>query len=212
MRGMPEPKDPTAADPPDPAAIADDPEVKERLIANLEALLGDEARIRLDVLQLQRKKLRQDLLHDDEYFSDWLAASEPAAKREWQRHMAALTIANGIMCGGSGTLEERLKMATDKRDALTEYAYAMAETFMQHRERLKKTEQTEGQGKEGPAPPIEVIHILRHGFALCRTVDGIPREWPPGHKWTDAEAFMNSNCIPCLRAHCASLAERAASG
>jgi hypothetical protein len=49
------------------------------------------------------------------------------------------------------------------------------------------------------------IHILRHGFAICGTVQGIPRDWPEGNAWVDMFAFESANCVPCLRRLCSEL-------
>jgi hypothetical protein len=56
----------------------------------------------------------------------------------------------------------------------------------------------------GPAPSPSpyselVIHILFHGVSLCN-MPGVPREWPPGHKWVSViqEEVGDANCLACL--------------
>jgi hypothetical protein len=53
-------------------------------------------------------------------------------------------------------------------------------------------------------PPKEPIptttHILRYGLTLCR-MQGLPNEWPEGHKWIslfDEEHAQKANCGRCL--------------
>ncbi len=78
---------------------------------------------------------------DATYYEDWHAQNSPAARREWQRHCAALTIMNGLLCGGPGTFEERLRLAKEANwEELTKLAYRLAETAMRQRELVKATE------------------------------------------------------------------------
>ncbi len=47
-------------------------------------------------------------------------------------------------------------------------------------------------------PPPEWVHILHAGYALCR-FPGIPRDWPPGHKWVSILEKADATCPHCLR-------------
>jgi len=43
-----------------------------------------------------------------------------------------------------------------------------------------------------PLPPLcrgDVVHVLRFGIAQCRTVAGLPHQWPARHSWVRAETF-----------------------
>lgn len=44
--------------------------------------------------------------------------------------------------------------------------------------------------------PATVVHVLHHGRALCPQ-EGIPRDWPVGHKWVPIGCANESNCDPC---------------
>lgn len=52
-----------------------------------------------------------------------------------------------------------------------------------------------------------IVHILKHGEALCGTVSGVPHDWPPEHKWVsfeDADGIVRARanlCAPCGEAH-----------
>ena len=43
-----------------------------------------------------------------------------------------------------------------------------------------------------------IVHVLHEGFALCRTVDGFPGEWPLGHLWTYPHEREKVTCQKCL--------------
>lgn len=50
-----------------------------------------------------------------------------------------------------------------------------------------------------PLPPGTLIHILKHGFPICRFTDLAPVYWPTGHIWvswisSDAD---HANCSDC---------------
>lgn len=59
--------------------------------------------------------------------------------------------------------------------------------------------------REGVTIERATVHVLRHGYAMCGTVQGIPREWPEGNAWVDMFAFEKCNCIPCLHRLCSYL-------
>jgi hypothetical protein len=47
-----------------------------------------------------------------------------------------------------------------------------------------------------------IVHILHEGKAFCG-LDGLPVEWPAGHKWValhDAGAIEDASCPACLAA------------
>lgn len=51
--------------------------------------------------------------------------------------------------------------------------------------------------------PENVVHILFHGRALCGQ-EGLPCDWPPGHKWVGAvydPDIGNANCERCKAKH-----------
>lgn len=94
--------------------------------------------LRRKVYRLERDRLRNDIVQH----ADWLRENTPAARREWQRHCLAANILNGLLAGGAGTLEERLRLV-DKADwnLLTAIPYKLAERMMERREQIKAEEE-----------------------------------------------------------------------
>ncbi len=51
-------------------------------------------------------------------------------------------------------------------------------------------------------PPV--IHILKHGYALCGFSNLVPALWPKGHKWVgwglhhEHDIEKNATCPPCI--------------
>jgi hypothetical protein len=43
-----------------------------------------------------------------------------------------------------------------------------------------------------------VVHVLYHGFPLCRFTEELPGDWPAGHVW--ASTALEANCEMCSRA------------
>lgn len=41
------------------------------------------------------------------------------------------------------------------------------------------------------------IHILYHGFPLCRFSAEVPGKWPTGHKWVDLRERDQATCPAC---------------
>lgn len=50
----------------------------------------------------------------------------------------------------------------------------------------------------------EVVHELRFGVARCKTVKGLPFEWPIGHRWERPDKFLEvplaERCPHCMKA------------
>jgi len=44
------------------------------------------------------------------------------------------------------------------------------------------------------------VHILEHGFALCRFDSRVPGQWPMGHRWTGIDEPDLANCDACKAA------------
>jgi hypothetical protein len=42
------------------------------------------------------------------------------------------------------------------------------------------------------------VHILQHGYALCN-LEGVPADWPEGHRWVRIEEKKRATCRACLR-------------
>ena len=45
-----------------------------------------------------------------------------------------------------------------------------------------------------------VVHVLRHGLALCLFEMRLPGEWPFGHTWVRETEKEQANCEACLKA------------
>jgi hypothetical protein len=114
-----------------PPSVADEAKRALSRLDELKASVKEENALRLDWLRLARKKIQQDLLHDEETFAEWLATSTPEAKREWQRHQVAVAAMNGLLVNGP---------VIDPRGVqqLAVLSYQIAEAMMSHRETLKK--------------------------------------------------------------------------
>lgn len=46
-----------------------------------------------------------------------------------------------------------------------------------------------------------VVHILFLGYPLCRFLDTVPGEWPPGHTWVSMHESDAATCKVCRRKH-----------
>ena len=46
-----------------------------------------------------------------------------------------------------------------------------------------------------------IVHILHHGFALCRFSDKLPGDWPEGHRWVGADEAAYATCGGCIAAN-----------
>ena len=54
-----------------------------------------------------------------------------------------------------------------------------------------------------------VIHVLRHGRALCGFMPGVvPRSWPEHHKWVGLSDIDEATCDSCVASGRALLARR----
>ena len=42
-----------------------------------------------------------------------------------------------------------------------------------------------------------IVHVLQGGFALCG-VEGVPGDWPDGHKWVSLQDIADATCVTCL--------------
>ena len=42
-----------------------------------------------------------------------------------------------------------------------------------------------------------IVHALLYGQPLCGFSTGVPRDWPPDHKWTQVSDLGNINCPGC---------------
>lgn len=45
---------------------------------------------------------------------------------------------------------------------------------------------------------LEVVHVLRHGFAFCAFSAETPRHWPAGHVWVGLDDKGRASCAPCI--------------
>jgi hypothetical protein len=46
----------------------------------------------------------------------------------------------------------------------------------------------------------DIVHILKHGVSYCG-MKGVPRDWPPEHKWVpfnDTDQLKDANCQLCI--------------
>jgi len=41
------------------------------------------------------------------------------------------------------------------------------------------------------------VHILRHGYPLCRFSFALPKDWPEGHQWVGVEDAEQATCQGC---------------
>lgn len=48
--------------------------------------------------------------------------------------------------------------------------------------------------------PRITVHILKHGRPVCGFHPGLPKDWPPGHKWVGEEDLKEATCRDCLLA------------
>jgi hypothetical protein len=47
--------------------------------------------------------------------------------------------------------------------------------------------------------PDLVVHVLRHGKALCAFMpSSLPRDWPKGHSWVGLPDIDEATCDPCV--------------
>lgn len=46
---------------------------------------------------------------------------------------------------------------------------------------------------------IKEVHILHEGRALCG-LQGLPADWPDGHRWVGVEDKGRATCVVCKRA------------
>lgn len=42
-----------------------------------------------------------------------------------------------------------------------------------------------------------VIHVLHQGSAVCGQ-PGLPRDWPPDHKWVELDDWKRATCQTCV--------------
>lgn len=52
-------------------------------------------------------------------------------------------------------------------------------------------------GEIKSSKPIETIHIVQFGEAMCRKVTGKPFEWPNGHTQVSVADAQHANCHDC---------------
>ena len=56
--------------------------------------------------------------------------------------------------------------------------------------------------KANREPEVEiVVHVLRHGLAVCKFSVALPKDWPAGHRWVYEQQRDHVTCVDCRIAY-----------